>query len=144
TFTAVAEPMDEDILSDIVPSNIVSRQPSQGADGESEFDDEALDEDELLSESEEKGDKAEKKAKAVEEKKKKKESRKAAEIKLAVKRQAMGKAKVADAVKRYSYLLGQTELFKHFVDIKRARDPEYAAMMDAQPKPKGRGRKKAV
>ena len=26
----------------------------------------------------------------------------------------------------------------------RARDPEYAAMMDAQPKPKGRGRKKAV
>ena len=26
----------------------------------------------------------------------------------------------------------------------RARDPEYAALMDAQPKPKGRGRKKAV
>ena len=67
--------------------------------------------------------------------------------------------KVADAVKRYAYLLGQTELFKHFVDIKvflryfnavphfncfiqRARDPEYAAIMDAQPKPKGRGRKK--
>ena len=25
---------------------------------------------------------------------------------------------IADAVKRYSYLLGQTELFKHFVDIK--------------------------
>ena len=69
--------------------------------------------------------------------------------------------KVADAVKRYAYLLGQTELFKHFVNIKvilrcfnarphfkfnlfiqRARDPEYAAIMDAQPKPKGRGRKK--
>lgn len=63
--------MDEDILSDIVPSNIVSRQvcvtlpigtytygttqPSQGADGESEFDDEAMDEDELMSESEDKG-----------------------------------------------------------------------------------------
>lgn len=28
--------------------------------------------------------------------------------------------------------------------LQRARDPEYAAMMDAQPKPKGRGRKKAV
>jgi len=27
-------------------------------------------------------------------------------------------SKIADAVKRYSYLLGQTELFKHFVDIK--------------------------
>ena len=26
--------------------------------------------------------------------------------------------KISDAVKRYSYLLGQTELFKHFVDIK--------------------------
>lgn len=67
---------------------------------------------------------------------------------------------IADAVKRYSYLLGQTELFKHFVDIKvclnffhhvvtkgsvqRASEPEYAALMDAQPKPKGRGRKKAV
>lgn len=50
---------------------------------------------------------------------------------------------IADAVKRYSYLLGQTELFKHFVGIKvrslsfesgyfshflpqRASDPEYA------------------
>ncbi|KAF8985487.1 hypothetical protein BDQ17DRAFT_1376737, partial [Cyathus striatus] len=51
----------------------------------------------------------------------------------------MDKAKVADAVKRYSYLLRQTELFDHFVDIKKARDPEHAAMLDAQPKPKGRG-----
>ena len=60
------------------------------------------------------------------------------------------------------HLLGQTELFKHFVDIKvcaayefrssplklmlylqRAHDPEYTAMMDALLKPKGRGRKKA-
>ena len=30
------------------------------------------------------------------------------------------------------------------LDIQKARDPEYAAMLDAQPKPKGRGRKKAV
>ena len=61
--------MDEDILSDVVPSNIVSRQasqqrsnqlgehshsfqPSQGADGESEFDDEPLEEDELISDTE--------------------------------------------------------------------------------------------
>ncbi|KAL6303969.1 SNF2 family DNA-dependent ATPase [Sparassis latifolia] len=74
----------------------------------------------------------------------KKETRKAAEGKLQVKREEMDKAKITDAVKRYSYLLGQTELFKHFVDIKKARDPQYAAMLDAQPKPKGRGRKKAV
>ncbi|EPQ59957.1 SNF2 family DNA-dependent ATPase [Gloeophyllum trabeum ATCC 11539] len=56
----------------------------------------------------------------------------------------MDKAKIADAVKRYSYLLGQTDLFRHFVDMRKARDPQYAALLDAQPKPKGRGRKKAV
>jgi hypothetical protein len=65
--------MDEDILSDVVPSNIVSRQvciqqigvrwgltakcspilqPSQGAEGESEYDDEPMEEDELESEAE--------------------------------------------------------------------------------------------
>ena len=71
----------------------------------------------------------------------KKQKRKAEEGKLHVKRQEMDKAKVSpfplfafflegqlltspqitDAVKRYSYLLGQTELFKHFVDIKVGR-----------------------
>ncbi|RDB30756.1 ISWI chromatin-remodeling complex ATPase ISW2 [Hypsizygus marmoreus] len=145
TFT-IAEPMDEDILSDVVPSNIVSRQPSQGAEGESEYGDDAMDEDELISETEEdQGPSSAQQAKtqATEERKRKKQHRKAAEGQLQVKRQEMDKAKIADAVKRYSYLLGQTELFKHFVDIKRAKDPEYAAMMDAQPKPKGRGRKKA-
>jgi len=43
-------------------------------------------------------------------------------------------------VKQYSYLLDQTVLLW----TSRARDPDYAAMMDAKPKPKGRGRKKAV
>ncbi|KAJ7634172.1 P-loop containing nucleoside triphosphate hydrolase protein [Mycena polygramma] len=137
-------PGDEDILSDVVPSNIVSRQPSQGADGESEFDDEVLSEveEEVQEEEQEYAEASTSKAKKPTEHQKKAQKRKAAEGKLQVKRQEMDKAKVADAVKRYSYLLGQTELFKHFVDIKRARDPEYAAMMDAQPKPKGRGRKK--
>ncbi|KAJ7281833.1 SNF2 family N-terminal domain-containing protein [Mycena rebaudengoi] len=142
---------DDDILSDV---------PSQGADGESEYDEE------VLSEAEEPQDEqvrcncesslvanptlqdyAEASTSAVKkptEHQKKTQKRKAAEGKLQMKRQEMDKAKVADAVKRYSYLLGQTELFKHFVDIKRARDPEYAAMMDAQPKPKGRGRKKPI
>ena len=65
----VEQPMDEDILSDVVPSNIVSRQvrlfspfhptagadilsqPSQGPDGESEYDvDEPMEEDQLESE----------------------------------------------------------------------------------------------
>ncbi|KAF8347317.1 SNF2 family N-terminal domain-containing protein [Amanita rubescens] len=96
--------------------------PSRSADGESEYVEEA-DEDELMNEDEV-------------------EKRKAAEGQLQVKRQEVGKAKVADAVKRYSYLLGQTELFKRFMD--RACDPEYAAILDSQPKPKGRGRKKAA
>lgn len=68
---------------------------------------------------------------------------------------------ISDAVKRYSYLLGQTDLFKYFVDIKvthvicaqhlltlarfqKARDPQYAALFDAQPKQRGRGRRKPV
>ncbi|KAJ7355421.1 SNF2 family N-terminal domain-containing protein [Mycena albidolilacea] len=142
-------PADEDILSDVVPSNIVSRQPSQGADGESEFDEEMPSAGEEEPEEDDEDDEpqastSKAKAKKPTEHQKKKQKRKAAEGKLQVKRQEMDKAKVTDAVKRYSYLLGQTELFKHFVDIKRARDPEYAAMMDAQPKPKGRGRKKPV
>ncbi|KAI0268255.1 SNF2 family N-terminal domain-containing protein [Gloeopeniophorella convolvens] len=94
---------DEDILSDVVPSNIVSRQRRQ-----------------------------------------QKQKRQANEGKLVEKRQEMDKAKVADAVKRYSYLLGQTDLFRHFVDVQKARDPEYAAVLDGETKTKGRGRKKAA
>ncbi|KAF7356732.1 hypothetical protein MVEN_01008100 [Mycena venus] len=128
------------------PSNIVSRQPSQGADGESEYDEEmpSAGEEEPEDDEDDQPKASTSTAKKRTEHQKKAQKRKAAEGKLQVKRQEMDKAKVADAVKRYSYLLGQTELFKHFVDIKRARDPEYAAMMDAQPKPKGRGRKKPV
>ncbi|KAK7030739.1 SNF2 family N-terminal domain-containing protein [Favolaschia claudopus] len=137
---------EEDILSDVVPSNIVSRQPSQGADGESEYDEEmpSANEEEPQDDEDEEPQASTSTAKKPTEHQKRKQKRKAAEGKLHAKRQEMDKAKVTDAVKRYSYLLGQTELFKHFVDIKRARDPEYAAMMDAQPKPKGRGRKKAA
>ncbi|KAF9237041.1 SNF2 family N-terminal domain-containing protein [Melanogaster broomeanus] len=98
--------MEEDVLSDFIPSNIVSRQATD--------------------------------------RQHKKQKRKADETQLHAKRQEMDKVKVTDAVKRYSYLLGQTELFKHFVDIKKTRDPQYAALLDAQPKQKGRGRKKAV
>ncbi|KAJ3825138.1 SNF2 family N-terminal domain-containing protein [Lentinula raphanica] len=140
TFTAVGP--DDELLSDVVPSNIVSRQPSSGAEGESEAD---LD-DELASESDEEPAPAKAKAKSVAKKKKatgggRKGASKAAEHRLADQRAEMDKAKVADAVKRYSYLLGQTELFKHFVDIKRANDPEYAALLDAQ-QGKGGGKRK--
>ncbi|TCD66522.1 hypothetical protein EIP91_001298 [Steccherinum ochraceum] len=143
-------PMEEDVLSDVVPSNIVSRQESEGV--ESEYTDDQVGEvDELHSDNEGQSAGAGPespvklaKMQATSDRQAKKVKRKAAEDELHAKREVMDKAKISDAVKRYSYLLGQTELFKHFVDIKKARDPEYAAMLDAQPKPKGRGRKKAV
>jgi hypothetical protein len=74
--------------------------------------------------------------KGTAERKQKKQKRKADESNLQAKRQEMDKNKartsfpedyrwshfsftqITDAVKRYSYLLGQTDLFKHFVDIK--------------------------
>ncbi|KAJ7050499.1 SNF2 family N-terminal domain-containing protein [Mycena amicta] len=136
---------DEDILSDVVPSNIVSRQPSQGPDGESEYDEEMPSAAEEEAEDELQDDDVPQASTSTRKRSEKTQKRKAAEGKLHVKRQEMDKAKIADAAKRYSYLLGQTELFKHFVDIKRAKDPQYAALMDAeQPKTKGRGRKKQV
>ncbi|KAG6380533.1 SNF2 family DNA-dependent ATPase [Boletus reticuloceps] len=153
TLTDTSAPMDEDVLSDVVPSNIVSRQQSEGADdGESEYIDggASMEEDELQSDQEEQpvasGSSPSKLAKLQQstERQKKKQKRMADEGQLHAKRQEMDKAKIADAVKRYSYLLGQTDLFKYFVDIKKARDPQYAALLDAQPKQRGRGRKKPV
>ncbi|GMK54535.1 hypothetical protein CspeluHIS016_0111210 [Cutaneotrichosporon spelunceum] len=59
------------------------------------------------------------------------------------KRGAMEKAKLADSMKRFNYLLGQTELFQHFVDLKRQREPEFAAMLDEQLAKTSNGKKKA-
>lgn len=42
---------------------------------------------------------------------------------------ALTRRQIADAVKRYSYLLGQTELFKHFVDIK-VRFEQHMSLVD--------------
>ncbi|TRM60158.1 SNF2 family N-terminal domain-containing protein [Schizophyllum amplum] len=134
--------MEEDMLSDTVPSNIVSRQPSNGVSEEAA---DVTEDDELESEGvEDDDDMPAPSGPSKQRRGMKSEKRKAAEGSLLKKREEMDKNKIADAVKRYSYLLGQTDLFKHFVDIRRAQDPEYAAMMDAQPKPKGRGRKKAT
>ncbi|KAG1729586.1 SNF2 family N-terminal domain-containing protein [Suillus lakei] len=139
--------MDEDVFSDVVPSNIVSRQQSEGVDdGESEYVDEGMSaqEDELGPVAGSSSPSKLAKIQQTVERQQKKRKRKAEESQLHVKRQEMDKAKITDAVKRYSYLLGQTDLFKHFVDIKKTRDPQYAALLDSQPKPKGRGRKKGA
>ncbi|KAA1078505.1 hypothetical protein PGT21_035819 [Puccinia graminis f. sp. tritici] len=37
--------------------------------------------------------------------------------------------KVADSIKRFSYLLGQTELFRHFCNLKEQREPEFAKLL---------------
>ncbi|KAH9077177.1 P-loop containing nucleoside triphosphate hydrolase protein [Lactarius deliciosus] len=131
---------DEDILSDVVPSNIVSRQDTPGEEIESEGTAEHQEQDELMSEDDDDHPGTSSKAQKTAERRQQKQKRKDNEGKLVEKRHEMDKAKVADAVKRYSYLLGQTDLFRHF----RARDSEYAAMIDEEPKAKGRGRKKAA
>ncbi|KAG9311922.1 SNF2 family DNA-dependent ATPase [Chiua virens] len=153
-LTDISVPTDEDVLSDFIPSNIVSRQQSEGPDdGESEYVDggASMEEDELESDQDDQapvasGSSPSKLTKVQQsaERQQKKQKRKADEGQLHAKRQEMDKAKVTDAVKRYAYLLGQTDLFKYFVDIKKARDPQYAALLDAQAKQRGRGRKKSV
>ncbi len=49
---------------------------------------------------------------------------------LNTKREEMQRSKLADSMKRFSYLLGQTELFQHFIDIKKERDPEFARLLE--------------
>ncbi|GHJ85429.1 hypothetical protein NliqN6_1831 [Naganishia liquefaciens] len=73
-----------------------------------------------------------------------KEQRKAQIDALEGKRGGLEKQKLADSMKRFSYLLGQTELFQHFVDIKKNRDPAFAEMLEAQQaKDSGKGKKAA-
>ncbi|QRV80676.1 chromatin remodeling complex subunit [Ceratobasidium sp. AG-Ba] len=148
---------DDDKLSDVIPESMdVSRQPSERPStkdaseaedgGESEVNEE---EDQVVSDSEEEEEAPlSPSKKAIQARKERaqqnRDKKKNQGASFDTKRKQMDKAKVADAMKRYSYLLGQTDLFKHFVDMQRARDPEYAALADAQEKsrPKGRGRKK--
>ncbi|CAE6466482.1 unnamed protein product [Rhizoctonia solani] len=147
--TSADGPGEEDKLSDFIPDSMdISRQVSEKpTEGESEVDEVEEEEEEIISDSEEEQDEEKPKSKAnvrKEQAQKNREKRHKQGQSFDSKRKAMDKAKLADAMKRYSYLLGQTELFQHFVDMQRARDPEYAALTDAQEnaKPKGRGRKK--
>jgi len=40
------------------------------------------------------------------------------EVQLSKRRKGVGKVKLADSIKRFEYLLGQTDLFQHFCDLK--------------------------
>lgn len=47
-------------------------------------------------------------------------------------------------MKRFTYLLGQTELFQHFIDIKKEKDPEFKKLLEESQQKSTKGRKKAA
>lgn len=61
-----------------------------------------------------------------------KDARRAQVASITDRRSAMESQKLADSMKRFQYLLGQTELFRHFIEIKKQRDPEFAALIQQQ------------
>src|ERR1700722_5361001 len=212
--------MEEDVLSDVVPSNIVSRQvckmsgmkscttslpfcqPSEGADGESEYvEDGVSEQDELISEDEVEFTKVgrpvlftfslkmpsrerenPRQQKSLKFNKLPKDNREnkngrlrkascrsngkkwtrqrfvptlsfsntqlmsgrlpmpSSDIRIFLARQSCSSILwILRSVKIISFIEPHSDY-----PSKRARDPEYAALMDAQPKPKGRGRKRAA
>ena len=50
--------------------------------------------------------------------------------KFKAKRDEMELSKNEDSIKRFSYLIGQTDLFRHFIDKRKERDPSFAAMIE--------------
>lgn len=58
----------------------------------------------------------------------------------ATRKEAQAALKSADSIKRFAYLLGQTDLFRHFCDLKAERDPEFAAMLAESEKQLGKGK----
>ncbi|KAG8895645.1 hypothetical protein FRC00_007177, partial [Tulasnella sp. 408] len=155
-----APSVDDDKLSDVIPeSKDISRGASERPDAsegseapEDEGDDEvedALDELEDHDQLDGDGDVKMSPSKAA-----RKEASQAKRIirrdqagHFMSKRHELDKARLADTMKRYAYLLGQTELFKHFVDAKGERDPEFAEVIHKQQEAlmsKTKGRKKAA
>ncbi|KAK4702238.1 hypothetical protein P7C70_g3988, partial [Phenoliferia sp. Uapishka_3] len=147
---------DADKLSDYIPgsneaSRVVSRQVSESApvshnESEEEAEpSEAEEEDDEDPDVGEDGDvvmaktpSALKKEGAAKLKKQAGEDRKSAkndrEDGFANRRATQASLKSADSIKRFSYLLGQTDLFRHFCDLKAERDPEFRAMLEESEK----------
>ena len=59
-------------------------------------------------------------------------------------RDVLNRSKLADSLKRFSYLLGQTELFQHFIDIKKEKDPEFKKLLEESQQKNAKGRKKGA
>lgn len=149
---------EDDKLSDYVPesgdlsraptapvSRVASKAPSGGEDEDVEMQDaDQIDEEEDDDDDEEETTSTSKTPRQLEKEKEKEsqkaqrtEVRQATKAKLAArnqdlntKRSAVNRSKGADSLKRFSYLLGQTELFQHFVDLRKDRDPEFAKLLE--------------
>ncbi|GAA5904621.1 uncharacterized protein JCM6883_003843 [Sporobolomyces salmoneus] len=142
-----------DALSDYIPqSNEVSRVPSTAGDSvepkqEQEEEDEVIEDEEDPEsdgnsyvdgdvEMKGEGEAGGKKMTA------KKEAKKKLDDKLASGRSKQASLKSADSIKRFTYLLGQTDLFKHFCDLKAQRDPMFARLLaEAESAGKQKGRR---
>lgn len=117
---------DQDKLSDYIPgSTEISRQPSRAvSDVEQDDEDESESQDELESDGQDDGQPkkltyAERKRESrKQESKRKKDAKNAVKTQLSSRRQKQASLKSSDSIKRFSYLLGQTELFRHFCDLK--------------------------
>ncbi|TIC25097.1 hypothetical protein E3Q10_03853 [Wallemia mellicola] len=109
-----------------VPSPKAEKIPEEDADELEEEDDD--DEDELDEEYDSDGELVKpvtkEKAPAKDAKKSVRRSKHKA------KKEEIEKSKNVDSIKRFSYLIGQTDLFKHFIDRRKARDPAFAAMIE--------------
>ncbi|BGP31421.1 chromatin remodeling complex Adenosinetriphosphatase [Rhodotorula toruloides] len=141
-----------DTLSDYIPQSAeISRVPStagfndtpaQASTAVSDEDDgEEEDDDEYDSE----GDKVMKPVKGGK-KRERAQAKKEAKLRVNATLQARGEAqealKSADSIKRFTYLLGQTDLFKHFCDLKAQRDPTFAKLLaEAENAGKAKGRR---
>ncbi|PWN29206.1 putative ISW2-ATPase component of a two subunit chromatin remodeling complex [Jaminaea rosea] len=129
-------PMDEDKLSDYIPqSGDLSRQPTASASvsrvqskAPSEEDEQEDSEDEVMDDDEDGANTSNAKPSQSREEFRKKKAAQASD--LSSTRAKQNSRKVADSMKRFTYLLGQTELFQHFIDIKKDRDPEFAKLLE--------------
>ncbi|KAF8505111.1 P-loop containing nucleoside triphosphate hydrolase protein [Hysterangium stoloniferum] len=130
---ALPPAIEEDKLSDVIPdSNDISLQVSErpyedlSLDSAIEGQESKMDELESDLEAPEGGRKNAALYFVVQaaEKRQKRSVRKNQEGELVNNRKEMDKARITDSIKRYSYLLGQIDLCRHFVDVKEP-DPPY-------------------
>lgn len=164
-FAASAMADDQDKLSDYIPASAdLSRAPSASAsasrmhskapseegkskdsEDEEEVDSDGEDGDDSRDATMDSPSKAERLQAQRREKAERSEARKheksARDAKLSSTRDGLNRSKLADSMKRFSYLLGQTELFQHFIDIKKDRDPEFAKLLEQTQSKAKKGKK---